>query len=362
MNTVIPAVSYHDPAVFALEQKKIFGRIWYCIGFRHDVARHNDFICRDVGGQSVVVHNFNGKLRAFHNVCSHRFSRIHSERGGNRPLQCAYHGWTYDEAGLPNAIPKRPRFDDLTPEKICALRLQAWRVELCGSLIFVCRDPHALPLKDFLGGCFGSVERMTEACGPQVDENVMLIRANWKILVENTLESYHVGFIHPNTFSRLNAGEGAFGWQPPHSSWESQLGQGFIARMGKIKSLFESRPLKLDGYFHQLVFPNVTIASTQGTSFSVQFFEPVGPGETRFTSFVFQTRLGEVSPSTQAAVDAMNVSVKDFNRAVFAEDKEICEQVQLGAAETSQTGILSDEELRVGNFQTHYLRMMSSTT
>ena len=263
---------------------------------------------------------------------------------------------------MPNAIPKRPRFDDLTQEKICALRLQPWRVELCGSLIFVCRDPHASSLKDFLGGCFDLVERMTEACGAQVDENEMLIRANWKILVENTLESYHVGFIHPTTFSRLSPGEGAFGWQPPHSSWESPLGQKFLARMGKIISLFDSRPLKLDGYFHQLLFPNVTIASTQGTSFSVQFFEPVAPGETRFTSFVFQTRLGEVAPGTQAAVDAMNVSVKDFNRAVFAEDKEICEQVQLGVAETGQTGILSDEELRVGFFQTQYLRLMDSTT
>jgi len=360
MNTLIHPLSYHDPAVFALEQKKIFGRIWCCVGFRHDVARHNDFISRDVGGQSVVVHNFNGTLRAFHNVCSHRFNRIHPGRGGNRPLQCAYHGWTYDEAGLPNAIPKRPRFDDLTPEKICSLRLQSWRVELCGSLVFVCHDPDGPTLRDFLGASFDPVEQMTGACGPQIDENVMLIHANWKVLVENTLESYHVGFIHPTTFSRLNAGEGTFAWQPPHSSWAAPLGPRFVARMAKVMSLFESRPLKLDGYFHQLVFPNVTIATTQGTSFSVQFFEPVGPGQTRFTSVVFQTRLGEVSPGIQTAVEAMNASVRDFNRAVFNEDKTICEQVQLGAAETGQTGILSDEEKRVGDFQTHYIRLMEA--
>jgi len=54
----------------------------------------------------------------------------------------------------------------------------------------------------------------------------------------------------------------------------------------------------------------------------------------------------------------MNKSVIDFNRAVFNEDKEICEQVQRGTAETALTGILSDEELRVGDFQTHYMRAL----
>jgi choline monooxygenase len=137
MDTLIPPLSYHDPAVFAAEQQMLFGRIWNCVGFQHEVAQHNDFVTRDVGGQSVVVHNFNGGLRAFHNVCSHRFNRIHPAGKGNRPLQCSYHGWTYDEAGLPSAIPKRPRFDDLTPEKICALRLKPWQVETCGQLVFV---------------------------------------------------------------------------------------------------------------------------------------------------------------------------------------------------------------------------------
>lgn len=358
MDTVIPPLNYFDPAIFALEQRELFRRTWNCVGFRYQLAKPNDFISRDIGGQSVIVHNFDGELRAFHNVCSHRFNRIHSAPSGNRPLQCAYHGWSYDEAGLPNGIPKRPRFDDLTPEKICALRLKAWQIETCGQLVFVCRASDGPSLSEYLGESYAMVEQMTNACGSPIDENVMTIRANWKILVENTLESYHVGFIHPTTFSRLNAGEGVFAWQPPHSSWATPLGQKFVARMEKVLRLFESRPLKIDGYFHQLIFPNLTLASTQGTSFSVQFFEPIGPKETRFTSIVFQTKLGEISVGVRTAVEAMNKSVVDFNRAVFSEDKEICEQVQRGTAETALTGILSDEELRVGDFQSHYMRAL----
>lgn len=358
MDTLILPRHYHEAGTFAAEQTGIFARNWICVGFLHELRSHNDFIARDVGGQSVVVHNFNGQLSAFLNVCTHRFNRIHTTRQGNRPLQCGYHGWTFDAAGLPSAIPKRPRFDDLTPERLCGLRLAPWKVESCGQLVFVCRQAESPSLSDFLGAAYETIRSMTDACGTQIDENVMTIRANWKILVENTLESYHVGFIHPNTFSRLNAAEGTFEWQTPHSSWRTPLGPKFVARMERLLAMYDSRPVRFDGYFHQLIFPNVTLASTQGTSFSVQFFEPVSPTETRFRSVVFQTKLGEISPGTQAAVEAMNQSVKDFNRAVFSEDKEVCEQVQLGASETNQPGILSDEELRVGDFQKQYNRCM----
>jgi phenylpropionate dioxygenase-like ring-hydroxylating dioxygenase large terminal subunit len=362
MNTKILPQAYVDPTVYAVEQKKIFRRLWMCMGLRRDVAKHNDFISREIGGMSVVVHNFDGMLKAFHNVCTHRFNRIHSTPKGNRPLQCAYHGWTFNAEGIPTAIPKRPRFDDLTPERICDLRLAAWRVETCGELVFVCGDAQAPNLRTYLGTAFEDIERMTNACGAVIDENVMTIRANWKILVENTLESYHVGFIHPGTFARLGAAEGQFGWQGEHSTWDTALGPKFAARIERLMPLFSSRPVKLPGYHHQLIFPNVTLASTHGTSFSLQFFEPVTPSETRFTSVVFQTKLDQASDAAHEALGALNQSVKEFNRAVFSEDKEVCEQVQLGTAETGKTGILSDEELRVGKFQENYSRLMETTS
>lgn len=360
MDTLIHSRQYHSQETFREEQRRLFSRTWICVGSTDELRQHNDFIAREVGGQSVIVHRFQDQLRAFLNVCTHRFNRLHTERQGNRPLQCGYHGWTFDEAGLPSAIPKRPRFDDLTPERLCGLRLTRWRVETCGKLVFVCRHENAPALSDFLGSAAETIRAMTAACGALIDENVMTIRANWKILVENTLESYHVGFIHPNTFSRLAAAEGEFAWQPPHSSWRTPLGPKFMARMDRVMKLFDSRPLKFDGYWHQLIFPNLTLASTQGTSYSVQYFEPVGSNETLFRSLVYQTALGEVSEGTKTAVDAMNQSVREFNRAVFSEDKEVCEQVQRGVAEIDQPGILSDEELRVGDFQKHYLRMMEA--
>lgn len=358
MDTIIPPRAYCDSSVFAAEQRRLFGRCWQFVGFRRDLAAHHDFVVRQIGGVSVVVQNFDGRIKAFTNVCSHRFNRIQTECRGNRPLQCAYHGWLYNHAGVPVGIPKKPRFDGLTPERLSALALAPWQVETCGELVFVRRAGEGPDLRTFLGDAFDLLATMTAACGPMIDENAMVIRANWKVLVENTLESYHVGFVHPTTFHRLHTQEGRFSWQAPHSRWETPLGADVAARLDKLLRVFASRPFQTDGYCHQLIFPNLTVATTKGTSFSVQLFDPVDAGTTRFTSYVFQSRLDDGAQASAAAVEALNASVRDFNRSVFAEDKEICEQVQIGAAVTDQPGVLSDEELRVMDFQRHYTAWM----
>jgi phenylpropionate dioxygenase-like ring-hydroxylating dioxygenase large terminal subunit len=355
MKTLILPRDYCDTSTFAREEQSLFARVWQCVGFTQELANHHDFVTRDIGGSSVLVQNFDGVLRAYTNVCSHRFNRIHTQCKGNGAMQCAYHGWLYNQEGVPVGIPKKPRFDGLTSERLLELSLAPWRVEICGKLVFVCRDAQVPPLKEYLGSSYWLVEEMTRACGPLIDENVMIIRANWKVLVENTLESYHVHFVHPTTFSRLSTADGVFEWQAPHSTWRTALGARFLARLEKPMQVFASRPMKIDGYLHQLVFPNLSLASTQGTSFSVQFFEPIDANTTRFTSVVFQTALAEESsPTARSTIEALNQSVKDFNRAVFSEDKGICEQVQQGAQITNQPGLLSDEELRVYDFQKQY--------
>lgn len=358
MDTLIPASCYHEASHYALEQEHLFRRTWQAVAFRRDLAIHQDFVTREVAGLPVVIQNFHGELRAFINVCSHRFNRIQTLCRGNRPLQCAYHGWTFDAQGLPCAIPKRPRFDGLTPEKLQELRLTSWRVEVCGELVFVVASEETCPLREFLGDAYATVEQMTLACGPRLDENVMEIEANWKVLVENTLESYHVSFVHANTFSRLGLAEGRFDWQGPHSSWQAPLNPSVLQRLARFEPAFASRAFQPDGYIHQLIFPNLTLASTRGTSISVQFFEPLSPSRTRFTSVVFQAKLKELDHTEELTVGAVNQSTVQFNRSVFQEDKDVCEQVQRGVVATRHVGVLSDEELRVQCFQGRYLEQV----
>ena len=357
MDPVVAPRCYFDPGVFEREQRQVFQRTWQFVGFAGALSHSQDFVTRDVGGVPVVVQNVDGVLRAFRNVCSHRFNRILTAASGCGPLRCGYHGWTYDGAGRPTGIPRRPRFDDLSETKLTALALESWRVETCGAAVFVCRDQAAPPLRAYLGSVFDLVEAMTRACGPQIDENVMVIRANWKVLVENTLESYHVGFVHPTTFDRLALQEGAFTWHAPHSTWTTDIGEAVARRMGSVDAAFAARTWRTPGYLHQFVFPGLTLATTKGVSFSIQSFEPIDASHTRFTSTVFQAAVDGDEPPSPAML-AVNDAVKIFNRSVFAEDRDVCQQVQLGVVHADKPGILSDEELRVHAFQQAYARCM----
>lgn len=359
MRPRISARHYHDADIYQDELANLFGRVWNFVGLTPDLERDEDYAVADVGGNSVVVQNFGGELRAFRNVCSHRFSRIRSDSCGNGPLRCPYHGWMYNKEGIPYIIPKRPRFDDLDPDTLDSLRLEPWAVETCGKFVFVRKAGDGPGLADYLGATYATLERVSGALGERIDRNEMIVRANWKITVENTLESYHVGFIHAETFQKLGLSGFEFGFDGPHSSWSAPLAGKMDARMRKLNDALASRPMHLPGYFHQLIFPNLTIATTYGTTFSIQLFRPIGPAETQFTSHVFATTLGTPPAElTAQIVAALNQSVKDFNRSVFEEDRVICDQVQLGAQETSKAGLLSEEEKRVLEFQASYAQYM----
>jgi phenylpropionate dioxygenase-like ring-hydroxylating dioxygenase large terminal subunit len=359
MRALIPAQAYFDADVFAAELDSLFADTWQFVAFGRDLAQPNDFVTAAVGGRSVVVQNFAGELRAFANVCSHRFARIHACAKGNGPLRCPYHGWIYNQDGAPYSIPSRPKFDDLSPDVLASLALRPYDVDRCGEFVFARRAGDGVGLRQWLGRAGDVLERVSAALGPEVDVNELVIDANWKVTVENTLESYHVGFVHADSFKKVGAKGMDFAFDGPHSSWLSPVDAAIEAQMRKLVPRFEPRPLAVDGYFHQLVFPNLTVATTYGTSFAVQLFEPVSPGKTRFRSVVFQARPGEGTKVNADMMAMLNESVADFNRTVFAEDKAICEQVQLGVVETDQPGMLSYEEERVLRFQEQYVRLVA---
>lgn len=359
MRSHLPSAAYTSQETFLREQE-IFRQSWQFAAFTRQLAKHNDFITREIGGRSVVVQNFHGEWRAFQNVCSHRFSRIQTAPCGNRALQCPYHGWTYNAEGLPAGIPKRPRFDNLTPEVCQTLRLKPWRIETCGGLVFITENLEGPSLRETLGETWEKVAAASSAFGELLDTNEIDIDANWKVLVENTLESYHVNFVHEDTFRRLGTSDGEFQWQGPHSSWTTSLAPDLVKGMARPLRALSSRPFAIEGYHHQLLFPNVTLATTFGTTFSLQVFKPLTVSRTRFTSYVFATVLDQPTGSQTAILNSLSMSAVDFNRRVFEEDRVVCEQVQQGASQVDLLGMLSDEEARVGHFQQAYLAQFSS--
>jgi len=359
MKALITPNEYFEKEVFEKEQSNLFSEIWNFVGFTSDFSEVNDFVVSNISGIPIVVQNLKGKIHAFKNVCSHRHSLIQTADKGNRPLMCPYHGWAYNEKGIPFGIPKKPLFS-FTKEEIECLKLEEYKLEICGNLVFVNLNKEANSLLDFLGDFYEEVAIISNNFGKKIDVNEIDIVANWKIVVENTLESYHVALIHANTLYKMGPEGLNFEFKGNHSSWDATLNKlENEGRQAKIHKPYQDRNYKINGYKHILIYPNLLISTTYGVSFNLSIIKPNDQNNTNFKSFVFISK-NENDENYKDLESIFEKSLVDFNRQVFDEDKVICQQVHIGAKFAHHDGELSDEEKRVEHFQVVYKSYMNN--
>lgn len=197
----LPPSLYTDPAVFARERERIFRRQWVAVARSEWLAAPRSYLaCELVGDPIVVTRDGDGTLRAFSNVCLHRACPIATGRGAAETglLTCPYHRWTY---ALDGRLKSAPLMDQARAFDKAALRLPALRVEEWLGWVFVNQDPDAAPLAPDLAALHEllapfSVDAMTVYQTLTFDSNW-----NWKIMVENFMESYHHMGAHPQTLN-----------------------------------------------------------------------------------------------------------------------------------------------------------------
>src|SRR5258708_1702226 len=92
---------YMSPADFQIDLDMIWYRDWLFAGHDCELLNPGNYLTVQVGEYPVlVVRDREGGVRAFHNSCRHRGSRICSAEHGNSPrLVCPYHQWTYSLDG-----------------------------------------------------------------------------------------------------------------------------------------------------------------------------------------------------------------------------------------------------------------------
>ena len=356
MEALIKPSSYFDNEIFNKEKTNIFNIDWYYVGTEDEFTEENSFKTFNLGDIPIVVQKTRGEIKAFKNICSHRHSIIQTEKEGIRPLMCPYHGWAYDKNGIPKGIPKKPLFK-ISKDELKCLKLRSYDIDKCGKLLFVkVNSSNQTSLKDFLGQFYEELKKASIQFNKKIDTNRIEINANWKVLVENTLESYHVALVHADTFQRLGASGLNFIYDKNHSKWEANLAQKEDeGKQSKINKYFSERNYKINGYDHILIFPNLLFSTTYGISFNLSTVEPLGPNKSLFTSYVFLSK----ASTNSSIIDLYENSLKKFNRDVFEEDKTVCEGVQKGVHYSHFRGELSDEELRVLSFQKNYLTKMN---
>lgn len=203
-NPIPPAV-HHSNAFLEHERRAVFLQEWICIGREDEFAAPGSYMTHEIADVSVlVVKQDDGALKAFVNSCAHRFARVVAgEHGTAKRFTCPYHAWTYACDGRLVRAPYMEMKEgfDVSQRKLRSLHLEVWEGFVYVTLA---SNPERTVAERLSGLREGVVGRFDMACYQTVLRETMTWNANWKNLIENFTESYHVPIAHGKTFAQHN--------------------------------------------------------------------------------------------------------------------------------------------------------------
>ena len=344
----LPASAYRDPEVYAAEQAAIFAPSWLCVARVDQVASPGDVVPVQVSGESVLlVRDRDGVLRALRNLCRHRGAQLCRDGAltGARAISCPYHGWAYGLDGRLIGAPNMPEMPDLVKADfgLHPVRLTEWL-----GYVWVTLNPVAPDLAEQvdpqLVDRFGTVETLARYRIEtlRVARTITYeVASNWKAVVENFMECYHCGTLHPELTAALP--QFATGW----GTVSGGLGAGAALAEGLAAFSLSgkgSRP-RLPGllaqddrlFFGVILRPNVFLILVPD---HVAVFRLV-PRDAGHTSVVVDWLFDPAAMAEPGFDPDDAVEILDrTNR----QDWDACERCQLGTASSAYSAVLVPAE------------------
>lgn len=347
----LPGWTYDNAEFFELERRELLLKSWQVVCHVSELRRPGDYATLEfMGERALAVVGEDGEIRAFHNVCRHRAAAVARGDTGNcgHALRCFYHGWTYGLDGRLKAVPSEGSFPDLDKSR---MGLKPLTHETYLGFVFV----------RFAGDGPGVAQRLApygeELAAYRGSEMVPISRrwtaeidVDWKNVMDNYLEGYHVPVGHPGLF-RL------FG-----NSYEVETQDGFVGRA--VGMLRDKESSNWSERHYQRLLPEVEHLSEMqrkswryykllpNVAFDVypdlmDFFQvvPLAPGRTQLRVRAFGL------PTEDRRLKAARRLNFRINIQVQREDEELIDSVQKGLATSAYgSGIFSEKEACLRQF------------
>ncbi len=193
---VVPKERYTSPAFLELELERLWPRVWQVACREEEVPEPGDFVEYGIGEESLlVVRTGPDEIRAHHNACLHRGTRLATGSGSfpDGRIRCRFHAWQYALSGELVDVVDREEFGSL-PDGLC---LAPVRCDRWGGFVWVNLDGAAPPLAEYL-------HPLPDLLAPYHFERLRLrayrstvLPANWKAVIDAFNEGYHVQGTHP---------------------------------------------------------------------------------------------------------------------------------------------------------------------
>lgn len=261
----LPVEAYTSQAWFDREQRDIFSKTWAYAGFMEDISEPGQYMSVQAGLNNIfIVMGRDRRLRAFHNICRHRGTQLIRAVGKTqKALTCPYHDWTYDLEGKLISVPEE-QVEFSSVDKSC-LGLKPASVDIWKSMLFVHPDPDAGSIMDW----FGAID---EQVGPHKPEEMVEykelnqsyeVKANWKIVVENYIDVYHLSHLHSGTLNMYDHKKAEYGFEGSHYMfWEPPVAE-FAEDQDKKLIAPRVIPKDMQGAWVPMLFPGIGLAATE---------------------------------------------------------------------------------------------------
>ena len=283
MYHLLPVEAYTSQEWFDREQDLIFSKTWAYAGLMEDVSEPGQYITAQAGRNNLfIVMGRDRRLRAFHNICRHRGTQLIRAVGKTqKALTCPYHDWTYDLEGHLISVPDEDTEFPNGINKSC-LGLKPASVDIWRGMLFVHPDKNAGSIVSW----FGDIERHL---GPHKPEELVEyeearqtyeIKANWKIVVENYIDVYHLSHLHSNTLHMYDHSKAEFGFVGPHYAFWEPPSQDYAADQEKKLPSPRIIPDDMNGAWVPMLFPGIGLGESE-SDWSIFIITPLAPDLTK---------------------------------------------------------------------------------
>ncbi|MGD8375317.1 MAG: aromatic ring-hydroxylating dioxygenase subunit alpha, partial [Acidobacteriota bacterium] len=227
---------------FALEMERIHFRMWLYAGRADELPEPGSFLTWPVAGENgLILRDPTGALRAYHNLCRHRGTRLCNEESGTLQgkIQCPYHAWTYE---LDGRLRRAPHMESVAGFEAADYPLHALAADVWDGHLFVSFARGPAPLAEQLAGLPERFAPWGMADLVRVERRRYVLRANWKLILQNYSECLHCPVAHPQLqrLSHYMSGDN----EPPQPTYlggrmDLRDGVGSLTRDGRT----DRRPL-----------------------------------------------------------------------------------------------------------------------
>jgi len=193
----LPRECYYDPDFWNLERESVLKTGWHAVAREEEIKNVGDYKSITVfGEQLILVRSDDAKIRVLSRVCLHRGCLLTQGKGNSKTFTCPYHNRKYNLEGALIHAPLMEKTENFSKDNchLPQVPIAVWQ-----GFVFVSLDPE----QEFFLPELEPYSKLLEAYDVSRLQMVGSLNFkcpwNWKVLIENFMESYHNLSVHSQT-------------------------------------------------------------------------------------------------------------------------------------------------------------------